>query len=87
MSDFQVEKDVPIPEGRQGRESKYPFREMEVGDSFLVAPEVDELLGEQEDFAKVRGRVSNVAYKYGKEHDKKFTVRQVEEGIRVWRVE
>lgn len=86
---FEIEKDVPIPETRQGRGSKYPFAEMEVGDSFLVEPEEDPNLGvvDEEEYAKVRGRVSNVAYKYGKDHDKKFTVRQTDEGVRVWRVE
>lgn len=34
--DFKIEKGLPIE--KWNRESKYPFREMEVGDSF-VAPE------------------------------------------------
>lgn len=30
---YKIEKGVPAPEGK---ESKYPFRAMEVGDSFFV---------------------------------------------------
>jgi hypothetical protein len=29
-----IEKNIPIPETSVGRPSKYPFKEMEVGDSF-----------------------------------------------------
>jgi len=31
---IQIEKDYPVPEGRRPR--KYPWREMEVGDSFFT---------------------------------------------------
>lgn len=36
MSEYKIEKDVPIPPKNAGRGSKYPFPEMEVGDSILV---------------------------------------------------
>lgn len=41
MSQFNIERDVPIPTsiGRGARESKYPFAQMEVGDSFAVLDE------------------------------------------------
>ena len=35
MSDYEIEKDVPIPP-RITRMPKYPFRKMEVGDSFVL---------------------------------------------------
>jgi hypothetical protein len=66
---YKIEKGVPII-GRQ----KYPFGEMEVGDSFLA----DEALLD---------RLRAAAAHFGKNHNKKFAVRQVPEGVRVWRVE
>ena len=38
MSQFPIQKGVPIPTavGRGARESKYPFADMEIGDSFAV---------------------------------------------------
>ena len=36
MSEFKIEKGIPIPEGKgTGRKIKYPFNKMEVGDSIL----------------------------------------------------
>ena len=35
---YEIERNIPIPEPR-GSKAKYPFREMEVGDSiFIIAP-------------------------------------------------
>lgn len=31
-----IEENVPIPEGRRGRQAKYPFSEMKPGQSFAV---------------------------------------------------
>ena len=31
-----IEKDICMPKGMRGRPPKYPFRDMEVGDSFVV---------------------------------------------------
>ncbi len=33
---IEIEKDVPIPEKRRGREMKYDFAAMEVGHSFFA---------------------------------------------------
>jgi len=59
-------------EGR-GRPNKYPFGEMEVGDSFPV-PEGDGF----------RSRCAASAY--GKRYSMKFSVRKYEGGYRCWRV-
>lgn len=44
MSKYAVDKDVPLPEnrGRRWGTSVYPFRAMEVGDSFFVAATPEE---------------------------------------------
>lgn len=34
MSEIKIEKDIPIPKNR--RKQKYPWHDMEVGDSFLI---------------------------------------------------
>ena len=65
-----IEKGVPLPP-RRGPVSKYPFAEMEVGDSFVT------------DIMSIRGTAKQAAARYGK----KFTVRRVAEGFRVWRIE
>ena len=85
MSEFKIEKDVELPRSRLGRHNqKYPFEDMEVGDSFFAPANGLErgVLG---------SRINNAARPFGKRHDMKFTVRIVEEkqgeGVRVWRVE
>ena len=68
---FVIEKGIPVAKAR-GRK-KYPFGDMEVGDSFLA------------DMSQ-RQRLANAACFYGKRNNCRFTVRAVEGGIRVWRV-
>ena len=76
--DFPVESGVPMPK-EKGRYCKYPWRVMEVGDSFFVpgAPDLDLKLH------RVRALVS---YQHSK-HPEYFEVRVVDGGVRVWRTE
>ena len=67
MAEFKIEKNIPAP----GRRAKYPFAEMEVGDSF-EAPES----------AKLR----TAAYNAGKKSGRKFTCRTHDGALRVWRI-
>lgn len=67
---YKIEKGVTVPEGK---ERKYPFRAMEVGDSFFV-PGGD------------RNRVGSSATMAGKRTARKFMLRCVDGGVRVWRV-
>jgi hypothetical protein len=68
----RIEKGVPLP--RAHRSSKYPWRQMEVGDSFFAA-------------GVLRSSLRQQAYAVGRKIGRKFAVRQVEGGTRVWRVE
>ena len=69
---FTLEKDVPAPE----QYTQYPFKEMEVGESFL---QPDDLKGQ---------RLRGIIYQYGKRNGKKFSVKKQEPtGYRVWRLE
>ena len=67
----RIDKNIPIPAAK----SKYPFREMEVGDSFLCPKEsgknIYSAAGQAN--ARIKGR--------------RFIVRKTDDGYRVWRVE
>jgi hypothetical protein len=66
---MKVEKNVPIP-------TRYPFDKMDVGDSFIVSPEI------------ARSTVTVAAGRYGEKHNMKFTVRKYKDGAyRCWRIE
>jgi hypothetical protein len=72
---YTVDKSVPIPKIRQG--TVYPFAEMEVGDSFFVPVQ------EPSKASSIRACASA----YGKKNNVVFSCKQVEGGVRVWRVE
>ena len=73
MSDLKIEKGIPLPS-----RMRYPLRYMKTGDSFFV-PCADE------DQAKVQRRASGSCAKL--RGLGKFSVRQVEGGVRVWKIE
>lgn len=65
---MKVEKGIPIP-------ARYPFNQMEVGDSFVVPMEI------------TRYAVSTAAHRYGHKNNMKFTVRLTNKRIlRCWRI-
>jgi hypothetical protein len=67
MTVFVVEKNIPLP-------LKFPFDQMEVGDSFAIPSEVK------------RATVAVYARRYGDKHGMKFITRQMTDGIiRCWR--
>jgi len=69
--EFQIEKNVPIPEGHgRGTPLKYPWNKMEIGDSIVVPSKT----GQQS------------ALKYGQRYSLKFRTRKVDGGYRIWRV-
>jgi hypothetical protein len=72
MGDFQIEKGVSL---NTVRASKYPFRDMEVGDSFFVE-------GDGAAATLVRYASVNEQRKSGK----RFSTRRVEGGYRCWRI-
>lgn len=71
---IKIEKGVEMPKGRQGRKQIYPWDDMEVGDSFKVQGKSQKDLSPSASFA-------------GKRRGKKFSARNVDGGVRVWRVE
>jgi hypothetical protein len=72
MSEYKIEKNVPIPKGYVSR--KYPFKEMEVGDSFAV---------EEENYNRVR----QAAYSYSFRNGIKLAVKRGLDGkFHCWRI-
>ncbi len=72
---IRIEAGVAMPEAWASKgTSKYPFKDMKVGDSFLV-PE-----------GTSRGAIQSAAYYAGNTLSAKFVVRVTPEGLRCWRV-
>ncbi len=71
---MQIEKNIPIPPRKHGN-LRYPWREMEVGDSFLVTGKIAK---------NFSGQCSSASYIY---KPKKFICAPVDNGVRVWRTE
>lgn len=67
---IKIDKGMPMPKSKS--EKKYPFREMEIGDSFFEE-EVNRRL------------LASYASELGKKIGMKFSIRRVDGGIRVWR--
>lgn len=66
---MKIEKNIPIP-------GRYPFEQMEVGDSFAIPTSIK------------RQTVSVAARRYGDKHNKTFVTRKMPDGtIRCWRTE
>lgn len=82
---IRIDKHVPLPADTRGRgRTKFPFRDMEVGDSFFV-PTTGKAAHQ------TRSNVSSAASRSGKGSGRVFTTRDVTEngvrGTRVWRTE
>ena len=81
---FVIEKGIALPAAKGGPlgkgKNKYPWKEMEVGDSFYTpAPEGRTL-------AKYRPTISGCASLAAKRLGMKFATRRDGDGLRVWRV-
>jgi hypothetical protein len=81
---IQIEVDVPIPPLTRviRKEPTYPFAQMSVGHSFAVKTTT------QEEQNRVENRLRGATARYAKQEKGtvKFTVRALENEVRVWRV-
>ena len=77
----KVEKNVSFPEVHS--KFKFPWPEMEVGDSVFIKT------GKTETVDILKRKVKGSARYYGVKSDKKFSslVNREKDGVRVWRVE
>jgi hypothetical protein len=78
-SELKIEKGIPVPTGIRGSRV-YPFKDMDVGDSFLVP--VDE--GGKRSIQSSIAQCSRRYRKVGKQFTTRFLKK--EGGIRVWRI-
>jgi hypothetical protein len=68
MSKIRIDKGIPMPR-------KFPFEEMEVGDSFVVPPDTH------------RTTVNIAAKRFGDKHNMKFATRTMpDRTLRCWRI-
>jgi hypothetical protein len=77
---YEINKGIEIPE--MITKSKYPLREMEVGDSFLIPKE--DFNGKEA--RKIACSVMGCA-RQKRMKERKFSSRCLEEGVRIWRIE
>lgn len=76
---IEIDKEIPIPEHREY--NKYPFRDMGVGDSFLVNIEPGE------DYSRTRKRVESAASGFRRRNPgRKFIIRKEGSAARIWRI-
>lgn len=73
MSDFKIDKKIPYPEIPSSYRNRYPFRSMNVGDSFALG--TDELL-----------HVRTASAWFGRRNDMKFSTRKHDGAYRCWRI-
>lgn len=72
---IEIEKGVPIPDEATGLREKYPFKKMEVGDSFLVPAGISK-----------GSSLAITGYPNRVYAPKRFASQMTPEGRRVWRV-
>lgn len=74
---MKIEKNIPVSKAKEGNgksKIRYPFDELEVGDSFFVDD-------------KNVNKISAAARNWAKRNMKKVVVRNWNNGVRVWRTE
>lgn len=69
---IKIDTDIPVPT-KPMRTRKYPYPDLEVGQSFL-APHAE------------RATLASGACQVGKKLGRKFKTQKTREGVRVWRV-
>lgn len=79
---YEIDKNIPLSPKRPPihRTSKYPWDEMEVGDSFLVR------FGDKKTKRSVQSTVVGAVVYRQKHSEHRYTTRALDEGIRVWRI-
>lgn len=79
---YKVERNVPLPDPMLlggGAPRKYPWLEMEVGDSFFVPCDAESI-------GRISVRLRSAAAKNLTLNGRKFAGRRFADGVRVWRV-
>ena len=88
---YKIEKGIPVSDARI-KKSKYPFRDMEVGDSFFIdLADADASSDSCFSIHRWAGNHRCAAYKFGRENNLKFKTTMQNDGLRIcglriWRV-
>lgn len=81
---YTIDKNIPVPRKR-GEKSKYPFFEMEVGDSFVVSVKEGQLA--QKVANSIRTCYHNICHHNKEYKTMKFTIRILSNvSVRCWRI-
>ena len=70
---MKIDKDIPVPKSTRAR--KWPFLDMEIGDSVYFEDE------------EVNGKAYRAASSTGLRHERKYISRREDNGLRIWRSE
>ena len=70
---MKIDKDIPVPKSTRAR--KWPFIEMDIGDSVFFAEE------------QVNGKAYRAAMSVGRRQHRKYVARREDQGLRIWRSE
>lgn len=81
MSEFEIEKGIPVPEIIERRASHYPWEQMEVGDSFYAPVQ-----GEEDTVSRVRNRLNQARANAKKKYGIDTIINADHKGVRVWRI-
>jgi hypothetical protein len=79
---MKIDKGVPIPDKVKASTSKMieEIKNLEINDSFIVSNPNNLPI------PKLRNQTNSKMQYYGKQLNYKFTIRNTDEGLRVWRV-
>ena len=81
---MQSEKNIPLPPrayDKAGRNARYPFPDMGIGDSFILKLSADPKKAKAK-----RGVISCLMAYHARKRGAKYASRRLPEGLRVWRV-
>lgn len=88
LAELKIEKGIPIPDPQSGKVRaapfyKYPFKKMEVKDSFLVPCEgYERSVVAKRSYSNIRLMVLRGSL----EEEFKISARIVDDGVRIWRI-
>lgn len=81
---MQIEKNIPLPPrayDKAGRNTRYPFPDMEIGDSFIL-----KLSADPKKARAKRVSISGLMLYHARKRGAKYASRRLADGLRVWRI-
>ncbi len=75
---YEIEKGIEVPDDGRGRTLKYPWKSLEIGDSFFV-------IGVKR--TSISGSINHAQKRYGLTLTSRIREENGVKGVRVWRIE